>query len=291
MPSNPPPLPRVYAYRDEGPMASNLTRWKPRQVFCTRQPDHGDKPGERYVVKYRQGRPGTCALISEVVCGCLLRSAGIPSVECSLVHVSQSLAARYRSMSEMLYRVEPEWHFGSLFHDRGTPGELRALALTDLSAPQETVDLWVFDTWVCNIDRTVHGNIIRVPAGEKIGLVAVDQSECFSGSGCLADGSWVRNLGSRGCAETANWIDSAIYSCGGSHAIRSALSRIDAAVPNLAYAVGQVPPEWWPEAGLNQQAVEQGLRQRAGSLSRIIDLPKWEGMDHATGGGQVLGGT
>jgi len=58
----------VYAYRDNGPMLA-FSRWKPRRVFCTGKPDHSDQPPVEHVVKFRQGAPGTAALISEIVCG------------------------------------------------------------------------------------------------------------------------------------------------------------------------------------------------------------------------------
>jgi hypothetical protein len=122
-----------------------LTRWKPRQVFCTEQADHQDAPGELHVVKYRQGKVGTCALISEVLCGQLLTLAGIPTVEGRFVFASSDYAARHKAIPGIPYLVEPGWHFGSPFIT-GHPGPPKKLAL--LASPQEVVNLWVSDTWL-----------------------------------------------------------------------------------------------------------------------------------------------
>ncbi len=112
---------RYAAYLDIGSMA-DYTRWKPRQVFCTEQPDHQDTPGELHVVKYRQGKAGACALISEVVCGQLLRLADIPAVEGRLVFASDDFAARYQSIPDVPYRVEPGWAFWQSIAVKGHPG-------------------------------------------------------------------------------------------------------------------------------------------------------------------------
>ena len=80
----------VYAYRDNGWM-SRLTRWKPRRVYCTEDANHRDEPGIEHVVKFRQGKIGAAALISEVVCGGLLAAGGVPALDGRLVSVSAAV--------------------------------------------------------------------------------------------------------------------------------------------------------------------------------------------------------
>jgi hypothetical protein len=99
----------VYAYRDNGPM-SLLTRWKPRRVYCTGQADHADAPGVEHVVKFRQGKVGTAALISEILGTQLLAAGGVRVLDSRLVLASEAFAESYKGKTDIPYAVEPGLH-------------------------------------------------------------------------------------------------------------------------------------------------------------------------------------
>src|SRR5437899_2088703 len=84
---------------------SRVTRWKPRRVFCTEDPNHRDEPGVEHVVKFRQGKVGTAALISEVLCGGLLDAGGALALVRSVAKVHQSA----RRLADAIARVPLEW--------------------------------------------------------------------------------------------------------------------------------------------------------------------------------------
>lgn len=140
---------------------SRVACWKPRRVFCTEQPDHRDEPGVEYVVKFRQGPVGTAALISEVLCGSLLAAGGIAVLEGVLVAVSGQFAASYATKVEIPFAIDEGLHFGTVLRmdvENGPP-----LRIDDLAQPRELVDLWAFDSWLCNIDRELDGNTFSLP--------------------------------------------------------------------------------------------------------------------------------
>ena len=64
--------------------------------------------------------------------------------------------------------------------------------LARLADPQQVVDLWVLDCWLCTNDRQNEGNTLLVPISlDKVDLCAIDQSDCFGGPQRFSDGSWV----------------------------------------------------------------------------------------------------
>lgn len=107
----------VYAYRDNGWM-SRLTRWKPRRVYCTEDANHRDEPGIEHVVKFRQGKIGAAALISEVLCGGLLAAGGVPALDVRLVAVSPQFAASCATKTEIPYVIQAGLHFGTVLRRR-----------------------------------------------------------------------------------------------------------------------------------------------------------------------------
>ena len=132
------PLPFVYAYRDDGPVLEIKTRWEPRKVFCTRQADHSDAPGVRYVVKYRRNDPAsTAACISEVVCHALLQALHIRTLEVALAFVSAGMARSYDKTGSLGYDTEDGLHFSTVFDsvsDAGPPPRWEFMA-----DPQEMI--------------------------------------------------------------------------------------------------------------------------------------------------------
>lgn len=276
----------VFAYRDSGWMSSR-SRWKPRRIFCTEHPDHRDQPGREHVVKFRQGKAGTAALISEVLCTQLLAAGGVSVLDARLVEVSGGFAASYVTKTEVPYSIEVGPHFGTLYrHDveNGPP-----LNLAKLAKPQEVVDIWAFDSWLCNIDRNTYGNILLAhDRGGMFLLIAADQSDCFGGSGCLADGSWDGILRTRGPAKSVAFWQEAIYAAGGKVAIQAAMDRVKLAEKQLDGAIRSVPRSWWQTVGLDSRHVTRAMAERRRRLPEILNLRVWEGLSDAINGGHPL---
>lgn len=283
-------LQTVYAHRDDGYMAG-WSRWRPRKVFCTFQPDHSDGTPVEHVVKYRQRRPGhpsyvgASALISEVVCGGLLQAGGINVLERRLVHVSVSFADSYGE-SDIGYAVAPGLHFGTVRRydvENGPPPRLERLA-----EPQQVIDLAVFDTWLCNIDRELEGNTLLFQQKQGLfGIIASDQSDCFCGSGPFADGTWLDMFHRRGLGSPLKLFDQAMLHCGPT-AFDEALVKVRAAVQQINRVVEEVPQEWWSEARVEPRAVETAVRDRASKIEDIMDGKRWRNLQEAIRGGHVL---
>jgi len=78
------------------------------------------------------------------------------------------------------------WHYATAWEE-GTAGPLSL----DTPGPiqwSEYVYLYVFDRWIQNIDRHVLGNTIMREFAGTLHPIPVDNSDCFKGSGMLAQG-------------------------------------------------------------------------------------------------------
>lgn len=272
----------VYAYRDDGLM-SPLSRWKPRRIVCTSRPDHSDLPGIEHVVKLGQGDVGTAALISEVVCTGLLAAGGVRVLDARIVNIGLNFARAYSGITPVV--AGPYYGSVRLWDVENGPPPSRDF-VADL---QEVVDIWAFDSWFCNIDRVVDGNILLVPGKGGFKLIAADQSDCFGGSGRIADGSWRRVLADGRPASAVSFLDQAIYNKSGGKAVNSAIDKVRAAFTRIDGVLEQVPECWWNSVPrLNMRELRDALDNRLRRLPIILDVKKWEDLDDATRQGHIL---
>ncbi len=267
-------LPIVHAYRDDGPMVG-VTRWKPRKVYCTRDPEHADQPGQRCVVKFQQGREGVAALISEVVATTLLASAGFQTLNPVVVGASDGFARSCNANSEFPYRVIQGIHYGTPYRDDVVAGP--PLRYHDLVSPVEVVHLWVADTWLANIDREVEGNtLLRVSSSGKFHLIASDQSDCFCGASTFCSDNFERTMVDRGTASGIPCLQDVLFHNGGPVAIRAGIRRVRSCVPGIGNVLSLIPGEWWQRSGIDHQAVSRILEIRADRLEQIMRPDHWE---------------
>jgi hypothetical protein len=285
-------LPLVYAYRDIGVLLEK-SRWKPRRVTCTREQAHGDAPGVEYVVKFRRPGPqSAAALISEVVSVMLLRLLGVRTLDAALVHVSHTLASSYRADGSIGYEILPGRHFGTVSRRQVDPAEPAAWPADfwkQLSDPVDLIRIWTADCWLMNLDRNIYGNMILEPAKQgKWDLIAVDHSDCFLGSGSLADGSCFERSPKQEAVELLPGIEAVMLEFG-MDSIRQAIGRIHHAATLLPQVVTHVPAEWWDQSGITPGAVIGCLQERADRVRQIVRHDHWEGMTNAIRGGRSLG--
>lgn len=256
-------------------------------MFCTLQPDHSDQPGVEHVVKFRQGKVGTAALVSEVLCTKLLASGGVSVLDICLVDVSPQFAASYMTKSEIPYSITVGQHFGSVLKrgvENGPPS-----GMDSLTSPQEVVDIWAFDSWFCNTDRSTDGNtLLALDRGGKLRMIAADQSDCFGGAGRFADGSWQGVLEKGNAAQSVDFLSAAIFAGKGVPAIQTAVDKVRIAAEHLDESLACVPVEWWTGAGIDPKAVKQTLNSRCRRLPDILNLKQWEGLDDVIEGGHLL---
>ena len=281
-----PPLPTVYAYLDEGIILEG-TRWEPRRVFCTTQPEHADSPGYLFSLKYRRGAAGTAAAISEVVCHCLLRALGVDTLEAALIRVGSRMALSYAQASGIGYAVCQGLHFGTKLIPDPMPGPPEEAVWGLLLDSAELIRIWAADCWLMNLDRAVYGNILMAADLQgRLRLLAADQSDCFLGSGALADGSCFLRSANFGPAPYVPLLEleRSIFEHGPGP-LEDMAQRIRGAVGSLQQAVNAVPEEWWVDVCASPQDVVRCLAQRANRIHVILEIDKWREMSDATRGG------
>ena len=247
-------------------------------MLCTFRPDHADRPGELFVVKFLQGQSGAAALISEVVCTSLFRLAAIPTLEPAIVRASENFAASYRSTSEVPYKVIAGEHFGTVY--RGDVEDGPPLQYDDVAEPGHLIKLWVFDTWVSDIDREKPGNILLTLAGfGTFGIIAADQSDCFCGAETFCSNQLSRRMSKSGIAPSIRFLPTVIYSHGGPAAIRDAIGEVQASLKNIPTVLSWVPEEWWRTSKIVPDELEKALISRAQRLEDILKPGQWGGFD------------
>ena len=252
-----------------------VTRWKPRRVYCTREADHTDQPGQLYVVKFQQGQAGAAALISEVVATSLLGSAGFQTLAPHIVGASDGFARSCNAKSDFPYRVVHGIHYGTVYRDDVEAGP--PLGYDDLASPVEVVHLWVADTWLANIDRQVEGNtLLKVSNTGKFHLIASDQSDCFCGALVFCSENFEQIIAHRGPASHIPLLQEVLFRHGGPVAIREGIRRIRSCIPAINGALGLVPNEWWRISGIDHQTLSRALHARADRLEQIVRPDQWE---------------
>lgn len=251
-----------------------ISRWKPRRVFCTNQEDHGDAPGVLHVVKFAQGRIGTAALISEVVCTELIARGGVETLDTRIVRVSDNFAVSCTSKPDIPYEVSRGCHFGTVLRDDVEAGP--PMSYDDLAEPKDLVTLWAFDTWLGIIDRGNQGNILLSPTSRgRFRIIAADQSDCFFGASTFA-GDFAGVMGGNGRGEAPTLLTNAIFNNGGKRMVEQAVETVCGAVQYLGDAFDNVPAEWWVASGVSRQEVERTLVNRARRLEEILKPSDWE---------------
>jgi len=268
-------------------MMGGLTRWRPRRVVCTADADHKEQPGCEYVVKYAQGQDGAAALISEIVSHGLLEAGGLPRLEAALVVVSDRLARSYQQ-TDIGYQVEAGIHFGTRRRTDVFPAPPESYG--DLRDPTELVDIWVFDSWLMNIDRATHGNLLMYHASSAAqwSLLAVDQSDCFGGAHEFRTGRYRKLCRERGAAGTFEQLRDRAVLEHGPQAVRQAMDKVANAIGQLNQVMARAPSGWWSAAKVDAQEVAQCLRDRAARLGEIVDIKHWEGLTDGINGGRLL---
>jgi len=267
-------LPTVFAYRDDGPQAE-MTRWKPRRVFCTLEADHRDAPGTLYVVKFASGQAGAAALISETVSTRLFALAGCGTLTPAIVRASEGFAASFNRKSDYPGPISHGDYYGTLHRDDVEAGP--PPGYDDLAQPLELLRLWVLDSWLCNIDREIEGNILLTLATKgRFHLIAADQSDCFCGASVFCSSGFRNAMKNRGPAPSVSFLPYVIFKHGGPNVIRKTAAEVRGILPRLPEILGLIPESWWQRSGLTPKIVYEALVARANRLEDILNPSQWE---------------
>ncbi len=272
-----PPLDTVYAYRDDRSMGP--TRWKARKIFCTENDQHQDAPGQAYVAKFCQGRDGAAAMISEVLCAAMYRAVGVRVLDPVVIHVLPSFAESWNGTSNPDQAIAAGPYFGTRYlHDvmAGPPTSAQQVdSLGDL------LDIWVLDSWVCNIDRLVPGNVLlKLGRNQKWQVIASDQSDCFCGASSFGRANWSEGFVARGASEGI-FVTEAIAAASGRAGLQVRIEKCRQALQSFGAGVDQVPPEWWERAQIEDpEQIEQALNLRLDRMQQVLSVEHYGEFDY-----------
>lgn len=271
-----PPLVEVYAYRDDASMGP--TRWKAHKIFCTTTADQADTPGVAHVVKFCQGRDGAAAMISEVLCAVIYEAGGINTLQPVAVHATPSFAESWNQNTDTDSKIEPGLYFGTVFRDDVMPGPPGKVSQVDSLG--ELFDIWIFDCWVCNIDRCNLGNVLMSPTRRGTWkMIASDQSDCFCGASSFGSEGWRERMLGRGRCEGI-LVPECIAHHAGVVGLTPRIQKCRVAMDSFGAAVDQVPPQWWVTAGIDPEEVEETLWERLDRLPQVLRIEEYGEFDY-----------
>jgi hypothetical protein len=212
---------------------------------------------------------------------------GVLVLDARLVDVSPDFAASYATKTEIPYTIEAGVHFATVLRSDVENGPPPSIDFVE--QPQEVVDIWAFDSWLCNIDRNTDGNLLLCPAkGGKFRLIAADQSDCFGGARCFADGSWQEVLQGRGPAETVHFWQAAIMDAGGAAALYEAVGKVRRAGccvdEAVAACVSRLVGHGWDRRPCDRQC----SGRETPTPEDILNIKQWEGLDNDIKGGRLF---
>jgi len=168
------------------------------------------------------------------------------------------------------YDIIPGEHFGTLNRsdvEAGPPPDYSYLA-----DPSQIIRLWVFDTWVNDIDRERDGNILLTAAGSgKFGVVAADQSDCFCGAGTFCSADFQGRMLKTKHAPSVTFLPTIIFHNGGPAAIRKTIREVGDCLKHIPSALSLVPQPWWDTSKIDPRQIENVLISRARRLEDILN--------------------
>jgi hypothetical protein len=217
-------------------------------------------------------------MISEVVCRELLQLGGVFVLDALIVEASASFSASWNATPDMPFPIEPGPYFGTIFRDDVMSGPPTRFAT--VQDAEHLLRIWVFDSWLCNVDRENEGNLLMVPASNgTVRLIAADQSDCFCGSESFATGNWRERMSTRPPSECP-FVAEAIASAGGAPGLRGAIARAVQAFERIEDAFEKVPAEWWARSVIDSRDISEELAQRLVKLPTVLDVDKWGNFDY-----------
>jgi hypothetical protein len=252
-----PPVSRVIAHSPIQAMGMR-TRWRPILMACFFEGAEEELlPCVVKARRHEQLPESTAACVSELVCGILLRSTEIECVQPLLVEISADLSGDLRE--QFGYTPVEGLHYCSRYIE---PAVTRAPSNAVLANSSDFAGIWYFDNWVRNDDRNNDGNLLFVYRGGWR-AVAVDHSDCFGGSGRLANDAlsgyalkWTGAV--RTAPEFAELIRPVL-----SQGLRDmGRAKVRPARAAVAAALGAVPDEWWRDIQNGPAEIEAFLERR-----------------------------
>ncbi len=220
-------------------------------------------------------------MVSEVVCRALLSYGGLSVLEAFTVFASPNFSYSWNANSSCPFPIVPGLYFGTRFRDDVESGPPTRVNMVHTVG--DIVDLWAFDSWLCNLDRATEGNMLLQPSGDgpTFRIIAADQSDCFCGSESLASGEWHNRDESETVLRGLFRGREAIAASGGGHRIRLAVDRARTAFARLDEAFDEVPGEWWAASGIAPEQLRNSLYERLRRLTEILNADQWGNFDHA----------
>jgi hypothetical protein len=254
----------------------------PVDILCT-----GDISVRTKLV--RSASPDTAAVcVSEAVSHEVLRLLGLRVADGHAVTIAPDFAGDLTRQYAFEPAVSAGRHWGTTVMT-AMEVEFSRDDVKLLREPSQLMTLYIGDVLLANPDRLTHGNVLlhQTENPRLFDLLPIDQSDCFNHPPDLRSPD--RLLAIRG-QKVAGWLpgteDVVLDRAPGFTAAE--VARIQALREPIREAVHSAPDEWYDRAGVDPASVRDFLTWRVDHLAEPIDIPFWEGLRNAIGGGHVI---
>jgi hypothetical protein len=136
----------------------------------------------KYVVKFKNNPLGDLVLVNEFVVYHLAKWLKLPIPEVKKVHVPTTFIMKNKALMESKFK--PGTQFASRYIKNAVRLEeiQRSVKKRDLTNRKQAARIIVFDHWVHNTDRSLNGNLLFKPVGDKYKMYMIDNAQSFGKS-------------------------------------------------------------------------------------------------------------
>lgn len=267
------------------------SRWKPIDIMCDAHTSGEDSPPDLVLVRAKLVRDAQSAAVcvSEAVSHRVFIALGVLVAEAFAVALDAEFARSLSAQFAFDPAVIPGRHWGTRLiveSDEDVFNERHYELLVDQTRP---FLIYLADVVLGYRDRHNHGNVLFVPAagGDKLDMIPIDQSDCFSGPGCLCSPDLLQSERTKSIARPFVGMERLAID-GGPTLVDTLAHRVLGARRDILDAVSAPPDEWYGRAGLEPDHLYGFLEYRLDHLGELARLDYWRGMSSAAGGDYVL---
>lgn len=285
----PPDILAQHAHADR-PIANS--RWDAVDLACkANAPDPADEDDEEIIVRAKLVRSddGAAMCVAEAIGHAVLETIGLQVADAFCVQVSADFALVLQEQYEFdVVHEGRHWGTRALLTD-AVDAELDTSIVEDLARPEQLFTLYLGDVILANPDRDTAGNVLLTSnvSGGGLGLVPIDQSECFNHPRTIRDNDSLRRCRNETIAGDPPGMEPVLFDSG-REMIEAELEAVTDRRDEIVECSREPHGEWYDRSGVSRDAVREFLDYRVANLETLAQMDHWRGISELDGGNHVL---
>lgn len=264
------------------------SRWSPIDITCSLE---GSDDTELVLARTKLVRDAHTAAVcvSEAVSHHIFRELGVTVADAYAVIVDGEFATSLTAQFGFAPTVIPGRHWGTRLIIESDEDSFRDEHYDLLADRTRPFLIYLTDVVLGYRDRHNHGNVLFVPVqgGERLDIIPIDQSDCFSGPTYLCNPTSLQAERTKSIAKPFPGMERLALE-GGPGLIDALAHRVTSCRAAILNAVAAPADEWYGRAGVEPDDVYAFLEYRLDHLEELARLDFWRGMSAAAEGDYVL---